>query len=90
MDNPIFQAITSSPIVKIFLTLTVAVVIITLLPSSPVMPFLREVGELPYLNYINWIIPIGKCATVMTAWWTAVVIYYGISWILRQLGIVGS
>lgn len=87
--NP-FKAVTSSPLVKIFLTLTVAVILIAILPDTPFMSFLEEMEELPYLGYLNWIMPIGRCAAVMSAWWTCVVVYYGIRWILAQLGIVGG
>lgn len=86
--NPLTQ-ITNGPLFKIFLTMSLAVLIMAILPSTPFMEFLEDMQELPYLNYLNWFLPIGRCLIVMTAWWTAVVIYYAISWILRNLDLVG-
>lgn len=90
MNNPLINSITSSPIVKIVLTIAMFTLLLAILPDTPFMQFLIQLNELPYLNYLNWFVPVGRCLTVMTAWWTCVVVYYGISWILRQLGFVGS
>lgn len=90
MDNPITKAVTTSPFVKIFLTISIFTLLLALLPSTPFLKFLREMQTLPYLNYINWILPIGRCLTVMTVWWTCVVVYYAARWILGQLNIIGK
>lgn len=88
--TPLEQTIKSSPFVKIFLTVSIFTIILAILPSTPFSSFLQQMAELPYLNYINWIIPIGRCAAVMAAWWTCVVVYYAVRWILGQLHIVGG
>lgn len=89
MNTP-FNSVTSSPLVKIFLTFSIFVLILAILPSTPFMPYLQQINDIPFKGYINWVVPVGRCAAVMAVWWTCVVIYYAISWILRQIGIVGS
>lgn len=90
MNDVIVQAVTKSPLVKIFLTVAIASIVIALLPSTPFLPYLVEIRKLPYLSYVNWFIPFKKMAAVMAVWWTAVVVYYGLRWILGQLNIVGG
>lgn len=87
--NPVTQAVTS-PLAKIALTITVWALLFILLPNSPFMKYLQAFADLPYLGYLNWFIPFGRCAAAMAVWWTAVIVYYGVSWILRQLGIIGA
>lgn len=86
--NPVTTTLTS-PFVKIALTVAAWAILIILLPNSPFMQYLQSFAALPYLGYLNWFIPFGRCAAAMAVWWTAVIVYYGISWILRQLGIIG-
>lgn len=77
-------------IVKILLTLAVAAILIAILPVSPFKAVVESIENTPYLGYLNWFFPIGRCLTVLAAWAAAIGIFYGISWILRQLGIIGS
>lgn len=83
------KGIMTSPVVRIFLTFTIFTFLLALLPNTPFMVYLLEIKKLPYLGYINWLIPFQRCAVVMAVWWTCVVVYYAISWILRQAGIIG-
>lgn len=83
------EKVFGDPIVKIALTFAVWVIILAILPASPFLQFIVGV-ESNALPYLNWFIPIGRCLTVMTVWWTAVITYYAISWILRQVGIIGG
>lgn len=79
-------------IVKILLTLVLGVVLIGLLPASPFQGFISEISPIigQYIGYINWVFPVGKCLTVLTAWGVCIGLYYGIAWILRQLDIVSK
>lgn len=77
-------------IVKIIITLAVAGILIAILPISPFQSIITAIGEIPYLGYLNWFFPVGRCLTVLTAWAAAVAVYYGIAWILRQLDIIGG
>ena len=85
--NPVNSALTS-PIVKIVLTTTIWVLILVLLPTTPFQQFIVGIGATPYLGWLNWFMPIGRCLTVLSVWWTAIVAYYAISWILRQIGMI--
>ena len=87
--NPVTSALTS-PIVKIVLTTTVWVLLLVLLPTTPFQQFIVGIGSLPYLKWLNWFMPIGRCLTVMSIWWTAIIAYYAILWILRQIGMIGG
>ena len=80
---------TSAPIVKIVLTLAVWGLILVILPNTPFMQYLEAFEQTQYLNWLNWFIPFGTCVTIMATWWIAVIAYYAISWILRQLGFIG-
>lgn len=77
-------------IVKILLTVALATVLIALLPVSPFSTYIQNMDELPYIAYFNWFFPVGRCLAVLTAWATAIGVYYGIAWILRQLDIVSK
>lgn len=77
-------------IVKIVLTLAVAGILIALLPASPFGDIIESINELPYIGYLNWFFPVGRCLAALITWGTAIGVYYGIAWILRQLGIIGS
>ena len=77
-------------IVKILLTLSVAGILIAILPVSPFQAVVQSLEETPYLGYLNWFFPVGRCVGVLTAWGVAIGVYYGISWILRQLDIIGG
>lgn len=83
-----FQAV--DVIVKILLTLAIAGIIIAILPISPFQAVVESLSSTPYLGYLNWFFPIGRCLTVMISWGAAIIIFYGVSWILRQLNIIGG
>lgn len=83
-----FQAV--DVIVKILLTLAIAGILIAILPVSPFQSVIESIAETPYLGYLNWFFPVGRCLTVLMAWGSAILVFYGISWILRQLNIIGS
>lgn len=77
-------------VVKILLTLAIASILIAILPISPFKGFIDALGELPYIGYLNWFFPVGRVLTTLSAWAVALGIWYGISWIFRQLDIISS
>ena len=77
-------------IVKIVLTLAVAGILIGLLPDSPFPAIIDQIAQLPMIGYINWFFPVGQALGILASWGSAILVFYGISWILRQLGIIGS
>ena len=65
-----FQSI--NVIAKILFTIAVAGIIIAILPVSPFQSVVQALDELPYLGYLNWFFPIGRCLTVLISWCTAI------------------
>lgn len=55
------------------------------LPTSPFKSAIAALGELPYLSWLNWFIPIGTFITIGTAWLTAIALFYLYSIILRWI-----
>lgn len=85
----IFTQLVNSPLMKIMLTVGLATIIMAILPNTPFMSYLVELAGLPYLGYLNWVMPIGTCLAIMSAWWTSVIVFYAIRWILKQIDIIG-
>lgn len=75
---------------KIALTLGIGLIILAILPVSPFISFIDDLASTPYLAYLNWFVPVGRCAILLVAWTTAIGVFYGVQWILRQLDIIGS
>lgn len=50
-----------------FLTL-----VLSLFPLSPFLPVIQELSALPYLGYINWLVPIGDFIKIGTLWIAAI------------------
>lgn len=57
--------------------------ILSVLPNSP-FSGLGNI-EIPFLGYINYVIPINFIVTVLAVWLPAVALYYGVSIILRWI-----
>lgn len=77
-------------LIKFVVTVALAGVLLALLPSSPFTGILEQLETIPYINQINWFIPVGRIITVTTAWATAVFGYWLVGWVLRQLDIIGA
>lgn len=50
---------------------------ITLLPQSPFQTFLNLTEDIPFLNYLNWFLPIDGILMVLQVWLQAVLVYCG-------------
>ncbi|MEF9946183.1 MAG: hypothetical protein RR737_06285 [Lachnospiraceae bacterium] len=59
--------------------------VLKILPLSPFTVFIDKVGELPYLGWLNWFIPISTMIAVGEAWLISVGIFYLYSIILRWI-----
>lgn len=62
--------------------------VLSLFPLSPFRPVIEELGSLPYLNYINWLVPIGDFVKIGTAWLAAIAAYYAWSVIARWIRLI--
>lgn len=55
--------------------------IITVLPSSPFNH--NYLSEIPYINYLNWVIPIQTMTNIMFIWLIYISLYYGYTVLAR-------
>lgn len=60
--------------------------LISILPGDPFRGFLDEFASIPYLGYLNWFIPVGRCVQIGAAWLAAIVVFYGIQFLIKQIG----
>ena len=67
-----------------------AEVLMKVLPTSPFSKFLSEIGEVPYLGYLNWFFPVGDCIKVMVAWLGAIGLFYLYSIVMRWIKMIGD
>ena len=64
--------------------------VLSLLPSSPFVGFNNLIAQIPYLNYLNWFIPIPEIIVVMETWLSIVTVYYTLLFIMNYVGILKS
>lgn len=67
-------------IVLIFLTFAIG-----LLPESPFTVFIQAINNLPYLDVLNWFVPVSEIVAIGQAWLIAVTLFYVASLILRWI-----
>lgn len=59
--------------------------VLKLLPFSPFEGVIGQLESLPYLEYLNWFIPVGKIITIGMLWLSAITVYYMLSILLRWI-----
>lgn len=64
----------------------IANALLTLLPPSPFT--ILDTLEIPYLDNINWIIPVSTIVTVTGYWIGAVGLYYVVQVVLRWIKVI--
>lgn len=64
--------------------------VLSLLPTSPFVGFNNLIAQIPYLNYLNWFIPIPEIIVVMETWLSIVTVYYTLLFIMNYVGILKS
>lgn len=62
--------------------------VLSLFPLSPFRPVIQELTDLPYLQYINWFVPIGDFIIMGTLWITAIGVYYAWSIVARWIKLI--
>ncbi len=62
--------------------------VLFLFPLSPFAPVISDLEELPFLGYLNWLLPIGDFIKIGTLWITAIGAYYAWSVIARWVKII--
>lgn len=63
--------------------------IMSVLPTSPFQPFIKDLASLPYLGYVNWFIPIGDFIKIGLAWLVSIGLFYLYSILLRWIKMTG-
>lgn len=61
-----------------------------ILPLSPFSEWIEQIGELPYLGWLNWFFPVGTCLNIMAGWLTVVGLFYGYSIVMRWAKVIGD
>lgn len=61
-----------------------------LLPLSPFRGFIEDFGDLPFLGYLNWLIPVGDIIKVGLAWLGVIALFYLYSVIMRWVKLIGD
>ena len=56
-----------------------------LMPLSPFAPYIQKLGELPYLSYLNWFVPVKNLIVIGNAWLLAIFLWYFYGIVLRWL-----
>ena len=64
-------------------------VLLKLFPLSPFAPYIAALGDLPFLGYLNWFVPVGTLLKIGTAWLTAIAVYYLYMVIARWIKLLG-
>ena len=63
-------------------------VVLSLFPLSPFLPVIQAIGDLPYLGYINWFIPVRELVSIGTLWIIAIGAYYAWMVIARWVKLI--
>lgn len=61
----------------------------SVLPTSPFQYYIGKLNKLPYLETLNWFIPISTFIAIGQAWLVAIGIFYLYQIILRWLKAIG-
>ena len=62
--------------------------VLEFLPDSPFRGFIDSLGEVPYLGYLNWFVPIGDFLQLLAVWGLAVGLFYVYSVVLRFINAI--
>ena len=62
--------------------------VVKVFPQSPFIEPIAELGELPFLGYLNWFVPVGDLLKIGALWLTAIGLYYLYSVIARWVGLI--
>jgi len=57
--------------------------ILQILPDSPFRPFIDSLGDIPYVGWLNYFLPVSDFLRLLTLWGTAILLFYAVSALLR-------
>lgn len=61
--------------------------IINVLPRSPFVQFLENI-DMPFLPFLNWVLPVGDMVKVFGAWLGAISVFYLVQIVLRWVKVI--
>lgn len=64
--------------------------LVSVLPHSPFSEFIDVMNNLPFLNYLNWFIPVTSILKVFVCWLSAISLFYVYSIIARWVKLLGD
>lgn len=64
--------------------------LVGLLPASPFAPALDYFRDLPYLGWLNWVVPVKDMLNVAFVWLAAITVFYLYAIIMRWLKVIGD
>lgn len=73
---------------ELMLKIFIGALVLSLLPMSPFSAFELYFNDIPFLNILNWFVPISDFLVIIESWLIVVAIYYGIMWILNYVGVL--
>lgn len=62
--------------------------IINILPGSPFSAYIDALDKLPYLNTLNYFIPVGQIIAVGESWLVSIVIFYAVMVLMRWIKVI--
>ncbi|MGI5978627.1 MAG: hypothetical protein ACOX66_03905 [Oscillospiraceae bacterium] len=68
----------------------IAAAVLSILPDSPVRPFIDQLGSIEWLGLLNWFVPVGTMAAIGAAWLGAITVFYIYQVILRWAKVASS
>lgn len=60
----------------------------SILPRSPFASFIQSMDDMPFLGWLNWVIPMREIVTIFGAWLGAVALFYLVQVILRWVKVI--
>lgn len=63
-------------------------VITNILPRSPFRGFIDSIGQLPFLGWLNWFVPVQDLIEIFAAWLAAVAVFYLYQIVLRWVKVI--
>lgn len=59
--------------------------LVNFLPLSPFRKAIDSLGSIPYIEEINWFVPIHESVLILMYWGTAIAVYYTYMIVLRWI-----
>lgn len=70
--------------------LKIVSLILSILPDSPLKPYIDALSNVDFLPYLNWFVPVGTLVGIGTSWLAAIAVFYAYQLILRWAKVVGD